>query len=258
MHICAHSNGTHTEGAAHVLPGLRTLSEAWTPAAGAVVPAVLLTVRPRPLAESSDSYPPGKGDDAAVTSECIAEAIAACPLPAWWLGGAGPAGGAVRAPCLGAVCLRTSPNAVSKRTTRWSGTNPVYVTGEAALACRRLVAPAAAWDGASDDDASPGHLLVDLPSVDREDDGGALIAHRTFFGVDAAGGASALAAGVVRAGEAAGGAAGDHMPRRTITELCYFPDRLSDGLYALSLQCAPVELDAAPSRPIMSSLGPAE
>jgi hypothetical protein len=124
-------------------------------------------------------------------------------------------------------------------------------------------------DEAHEDESSAGHLLVDLPSVDKEDDGGALIAHRTFFGVTATGTYHPLSAGpVVRAkrsetdsatstAEVAAPSTTDgpsYMPHRTITEFCMFDNALPDGLYALSLQAAAIELDAAPSRPLLAPL----
>jgi hypothetical protein len=69
------------------------------------------------------------------------------------------------------------------------------------------------------------HLLIDLPSIDPEVDGGALAAHRALWAEG-----------------------GDH---RTITELIRVPEALPDGLYLLNLQVAPFENDAAPSRPVV-------
>jgi hypothetical protein len=72
------------------------------------------------------------------------------------------------------------------------------------------------------------HLLIDLPSVDRENDGGALAFHHQFWGVP------------------------DKLNfERTITELIYVPDSVEDGTYLLELQTAPFENDASPSRPIL-------
>jgi hypothetical protein len=42
----------------------------------------------------------------------------------------------------------------------------------------------------------------------------------------------------------------------SITELIVVPEMLQDGLYLLNLQFAPIESDAAPSRPIVYSLIP--
>ena len=75
------------------------------------------------------------------------------------------------------------------------------------------------------------HILVDLPSVDKEVDGGLLEAHHAFWRVP------------------------DH-PRHgcTITELIHVPDSAPDGLYLLNLQVAPMENDAAISRPVLHPL----
>ncbi|MHB2021206.1 MAG: cyclase family protein [Candidatus Xenobia bacterium] len=113
-----------------------------------------------------------------------------------------------------AVVLRTLPNDAAKARQDWSGTNPPFLTP----ALARQLRDAGVW-----------HLVVDLPSVDPEQDGGRLEAHRAFFGDG---------------------------PGRTITELAYIPDEVPDGLYLLDLQVAPLRLDAAPSRPILYPLEP--
>ncbi|MBO6576545.1 MAG: cyclase family protein [Rhodothermales bacterium] len=75
------------------------------------------------------------------------------------------------------------------------------------------------------------HLIVEAPSVDPEDDGGALLAHRAWWGVEPSGTAT-------------------HSPR-TITELAAIPASLADGPYLLNLQVPALETDAVPSRPIL-------
>jgi len=70
------------------------------------------------------------------------------------------------------------------------------------------------------------HLLIDLPSVDREQDDGALRAHRAFFG-----------------------GAGDPREGCTISELLCVPKGLVPGPGLLAMQIAPFVNDAAPSRP---------
>ena len=79
------------------------------------------------------------------------------------------------------------------------------------------------------------HLVLDVPSADRADDGGHLRAHREFFGLPA--GSVALAA--VR------------RPQCTITELAYIDDAVADGAYLLSLQLPALGGDALPSRPLL-------
>ena len=65
-----------------------------------------------------------------------------------------------------ALVVRTLPNEKSKVGRNWSNTNPPYFDAEAMT---WLV------------EREVNHLLVDLPSVDREVDGGALAAHHAFW-----------------------------------------------------------------------------
>ncbi len=115
-----------------------------------------------------------------------------------------------------ALVLRTMPNGAFKRSMQWSGTNPPYLEAEAA-----------AWLAAQ----GVQHLLLDLPSVDREEDGGRLRAHRAFWQYP-------------------------HATRHqaTITELIYVPQHVPDGFYLLELQVPPIALDAVPSRPVLYAL----
>jgi len=79
------------------------------------------------------------------------------------------------------------------------------------------------------------HLVIDLPSIDRDHDEGRLGAHRVFFGLDPD--ATTFAA-VGR-------------PQATITELARVPDTLRDGMYLLELQVPAWRGDAVPSRPLL-------
>lgn len=115
-----------------------------------------------------------------------------------------------------AVILRTTPNAEEKTSRKWSGTHPPF-----------LDPAAAAWLR----EAGVNHLLIDLPSVDPERDGGALAAHKAFWGIPES-----------------------PRHRATITELVYVPDAAADGEYLLNLQVAPIDNDASPSRPIIFKL----
>jgi kynurenine formamidase len=112
-----------------------------------------------------------------------------------------------------ALLIRTIPNSSSKTHNDYSATNPPYLS----LDCIALL-----------NERGIQHLLIDLPSVDRENDGGALAFHHQFWGVP------------------------DKLNfERTITELIYVPDSVEDGTYLLELQTAPFENDASPSRPIL-------
>jgi arylformamidase len=112
-----------------------------------------------------------------------------------------------------ALAIRTLPNDHLKKVAKYSGLNPAYLCPDAAAF---LVSQGIQ------------HLLLDLPSVDRERDGGELAAHKSFWNYP-------------------------HSPRAdaTITELIYIPEEIKDGLYFLNLQISPIEMDAAPSKPVL-------
>ena len=102
-------------------------------------------------------------------------------------------------------------------TRRYSGTNPTYLSPEF-TACTGYA-------------NNIKHLIVDLPSVDREEDGGLLKAHHAFWQYP-------------------------ENPRMssTITELAYITDEVADGHYLLQIQIAAFESDASPSKPILYPL----
>ncbi|CAZ96431.1 cyclase family protein [Zobellia galactanivorans] len=112
-----------------------------------------------------------------------------------------------------AVVIRTLPNLSQKKSRQYSHSNPPYLTQEAA---EFLV------------EKEVGHLLVDLPSVDKEKDNGALVAHKAFWNFN-----------------------GKLRKNATITEFVYVPNSVGDGSYMLNLQVAPFENDASPSRPVL-------
>ena len=72
------------------------------------------------------------------------------------------------------------------------------------------------------------HLLIDLPSVDREKDEGKLTAHHIFWDYP-----------------------NNTQLQKTITELIYVPNDVLDGTYLLNLQIASFENDATPSKPVL-------
>ena len=115
-----------------------------------------------------------------------------------------------------ALIIRTKPNDHSKMQRQYSGTNFPYLT---IGAMQRIV------------DAGVQHLLIDLPSVDREEDGGELAAHHLFWNVPS-----------------------NPNFQKTITEFIYVPNEIVDGRYILNLQVSNFANDAAPSRPMLFDL----
>jgi kynurenine formamidase len=116
-----------------------------------------------------------------------------------------------------ALVIRTLP-AIPKEARDWSGTNPAYLQSTACAWLRSIGVK---------------HLLLDLPSVDREEDGGVLAAHHAFWDYP------------------------NTVDReRTISELLHIPTEVRDGDHLLELQLPHFLNDAAPSRPLLYSFLP--
>lgn len=137
--------------------------------------------------------PKQEGDDLVISEEQVKEA----------LGNTSPE----------AVIIRVLPNSASKKSKKYSNTNWPYLHHKAASFLRKKGVE---------------HLLIDLPSVDKEKDDGKLLAHKAFWNYP-------------------------KNPRfqATITELIYVPNTIKDGSYLLNLMMAPFHNDASPSKPIL-------
>lgn len=111
-----------------------------------------------------------------------------------------------------ALILRILPHS-EKRGRDWTGTNATYLQSTACAWLRSIGIK---------------HLLLDQPSVDREEDGGVLAAHHAFWDypntIDL---------------------------ERTITEMLNIPQEVRDGDYLLEMQLPHLMNDAAPSRPVV-------
>ena len=112
-----------------------------------------------------------------------------------------------------ALVIRTLPNMEDKMHLNYTLTNPAYLDIE----CIEVL-----------NECGVKHLLIDLPSVDRESDEGKLAFHHSFWQVPT-----------------------NPQFDKTITELVYVNDQIKDGSYILEIQTAPFENDASPSRPIL-------
>jgi kynurenine formamidase len=115
-----------------------------------------------------------------------------------------------------ALILRTLPNERKEKLKDYSNTNPPYLEAEIGkkLAEKNIL-----------------HLLLDLPSVDKEVDGGKLACHHAFWQYP-------------------------HNTRKeaTITELIFVKNQIKDGIYLLNLQVPSIAIDAVPSKPILYAL----
>ena len=112
-----------------------------------------------------------------------------------------------------ALIIRTFPNDDSKINRQYSDTNPPYLSEQAAKwICETGIK----------------HLLIDLPSVDRENDEGKLLAHHAFWSYPFATRFDC-----------------------TITEMIYVRNNIPDGDFFLNIQIASFENDASPSKPVL-------
>lgn len=112
-----------------------------------------------------------------------------------------------------ALIIRTLGNGPNKLHTNYSNTNPPYLLKETIDFLNEIGII---------------HLLIDMPSIDKEDDGGKLESHHVFWDYP-----------------------NNTQLHKTITELIYVPNEVNDGTYLLNLQIAPFENDASPSKPVL-------
>ena len=117
------------------------------------------------------------------------------------------------------IIIRTLPNTTDKLSRKYSNTNPPYLSEDASNFIR---------------ESGIKHLLIDLPSVDKEHDEGKLLAHKAFWNVRDVTNLNS-----------------DARLEATITEMIFVADEISDGSYLLNLQIASFENDASPSKPIL-------
>jgi arylformamidase len=203
--LTPHANGTHTESVGH-LTVERVDVHSLIPQR--LLLATLLTVEPELAADSTEgSFPRAEDADLLITRSRLEQAWPAVLSP--------------RLTARAAV-IRTQPNDRQKFTEERAAAAP-FLSREAVTA---LV------------ERGIEHLVLDVPSADRASDGGALTAHRIFFG---------LPAGSTQLGQA----------RRqdcTITELAYVDDAIPDGWYLLALHAPAITGEAVPSRPMLYPL----
>ncbi|PIY10491.1 MAG: metal-dependent hydrolase [Flexibacter sp. CG_4_10_14_3_um_filter_32_15] len=124
-----------------------------------------------------------------------------------------------------ALIIRTLPNSDDKKTRQYSGQNPPYLEpsiGEF-LAHKNI-----------------NHLLLDLPSVDREWDKGKLSVHKGFWKILNN-----------KNNENDKNDFSQVRKNATITELIFADNKIKDGIYLLNIQIPSLEIDAVPSKPVL-------
>lgn len=186
-----HGQGTHTECLGHITETVHSVNKGRE---HSFFRALLVQCAPR-VQEGHE--PPRKDGDHLIDREGIEE-----QLP--------------KDLAIDALIVHTHPYPGGEAPRTYSGSDPPYFHPDAMKLLR---------------ERGILHLLTDLPSVDKEEDGGLLQAHHAFWNVPE-----------------------DPDHERTITELVQVPEGVKEGRYLLDLQVAPVENDAAPSRPLLFSI----
>lgn len=204
--VAPHCHGTHTECIGH-LTAEPTHVVDFTPVAPAL--ALLVSVTPEALGTgvAVDPVAPADPTDRVIRRAQLAAAAARWLAVPW-----------------SALVVRTLPNDPARRHREYAGAAPAPY----------FLVDAMDWIV----ERGVGSLVVDLPSLDRADDGGHLAAHRRYWG---------LPPGATSAAQARRG-------RALVTELAYVPDTSGDGLYLLDLHVPAWAADAAPSRPVLYAL----
>ena len=203
LELIPHCHGTHTETVSHIAEPLVPIGSCWLEP---WQPARLISVETMRADQSADSYqPPLRHDDCMITSETLTPFLNSCRQ-------------------VNALVIRTLPNSAQKQHQIYDREHPPAFFSREAIECLLEI--------------EIRHLVTDLPSIDRIDDGGQLSNHHRFWSVPPGGHqwTDVTAA------------------RRTVTEMAYVPDEVLDGFYALSVQLPDWPTDAAPSRPLLYPL----
>ena len=183
-----HCTGTHTECAGHILPDSISINDVLS---HEYYLTELISISSISALETNETYHvPFSKEDKIITKRMIE--------------------GKIPDKALGLI-IRTLPNSLSKMNQRYNATNTIFFTKEAIKYIT---------------DCKIRHLVVDMPTIDKYDDGGHLGNHHLFF---------------------------ENNPpyKKTITEMAYIDNEIIDGSYLMTIEIPPMVLDAAPSRPFI-------
>lgn len=204
--VAPHLHGTHTECAGHITRARVAVCDA---VPEVLVASTLVSVRPERAMSVRDEWSGSTHADDHIVTEHVLRAALERRRPGF----------------TDALIVRTRPNRIEKKVADYDKLGaPYFSTAAMGFIC----------------DLGVRHLVLDLPSVDRMDDGGELLCHHAFFQVST------------------GDDDGSRIRTdRTITELAYIDEAVPDGIYLLNLQVPPFATDAAPSRPLLLPVSPA-
>jgi len=199
--ITPHCNGTHTECVGHIVDDQIYLNEVLEPSQHL---AWLATVDPELASESTETYNETlQESDRLITRKVLEDSLESLATDN-----------------TNALIIRTNPNSQEKISLDYSGLIAPYFSFEAMQFIVSLEVR---------------HLLLDIPSVDRLEDGGHMDVHHIYWQVP----------------QASKRVSADSRTEATITETLFIADDINDGQYVVEMQIPDFKTDAAPSRIIL-------
>jgi len=226
--ICPHGSGTHTEALGHIVADNRPIHSCFD-LARSHHPGLLLTVEATLASECKDTYPTLEPSDLVITKTTLEAAVERVSKELGIDVYENPS--VCKAVVLRVNACKHAKLSVSKQDKTlyigFTSQNPPYFTADCSALLIKL---------------GVHHLITDLPSVDKENDGGHLVNHKAIF----------LRKDGTKTTETAVPSTAEECPY-SITEFCYIPPSVKEGLYLVDLQIAPLVMDASPSRPVLYS-----
>ena len=188
-----HCGSTHSECRSHITKEDLYIYEVLD---SSFVECILISVEPENLIQNDSYHYKIDNKDLIITKKILQDSLES-----------------LKHDCIEALVIRTLPNIYDKIISKnYNNSNNPFFSNEAIEYLKSLQIK---------------HLIVDLPSIDKIDDGGLLGNHRIFWDLEKGGN------------------------NNTITEFALISNSISDGLYLLSINILNIKLDASPSRPLI-------
>tara|TARA_Y100001970_G_C14021868_1_gene743962 strand:+ start:124 stop:924 length:801 start_codon:yes stop_codon:yes gene_type:complete len=188
-----HCGTTHSECRSHITKESLTISEVIK---DFFIPSILLSVEPQDTINNETYHCNFNNKDSIITERLLKKHLEL-----------------YKGKSIKAIIIRTLPNIENEVLSKdYNKEHNPFFSNEAILYIKSLGIE---------------HLIVDIPSIDRFDDGGNLGNHQIFWGLT------------------------DIPNNNTITELAFISNEIKDGFYILSLNVSNINLDASPCRPII-------
>tara|TARA_B100001750_G_C15463306_1_gene575595 strand:- start:463 stop:1263 length:801 start_codon:yes stop_codon:yes gene_type:complete len=193
IHLNIHCGSTHTECRSHItnegLTILETINDSF-------MPSILVSVEPKNNVGNEVYHSQIDNKDSIITKTMLQDKLKSYKKESFK-----------------ALIVRTLPNLINKSLNKnYNIENNAFFSNDALYYLKSLKIE---------------HLIVDLPSIDKFNDGGSLGNHRIFWNLK------------------------ESPNYNTITELAFIKNEIKDGFYLFSLNMLNLNLDASPSRPII-------